>query len=643
MKRLLQSGFGIVLLGLLVVLGLFNTAQLHNLEGKVARLESSGVRVTDGTPTAVRVAPAGAQVAGATCYETPEDEAALADPSNLLDPFAFPPNWPERIERGGTFPRLLAQDPPGLHLVASNNAVDTTEIYKYVTSRVAYQLPHDPDHYAPDLATRVTRSDDGKTYDVWLRKGVFWHPPAVDLDDPRHAWLKGEHPLTAHDFAFWLETIQNPQVLGRAAALRNYFQEWEPIEVIDDHHFRVHVKENLFMTRSQVFDMEPLPRWLYQYDEDGNRFDDATWGDKQNTHWYSRKAVGVGMYRFVDWEEGVRMSLERNERYHNTKCLTPNFDRVEMNIIKDQQAWLRSLKTKGIAYTQVQPQQFNAEIRGREPYLGEPGLKLAIHDEASYFYLGWNQTRPLFQDKRVRRALTHAFDRQGLVKNVFAELGAVTSGPFDQANPCYDHSIAPLAYDLEEARRLLAEAEWSDTDGDGVLDKVIDGKKTPFSFVLLTYGSSSEYETLARVYREALLDIGIQMTAQPLEWAAQLKKMGERDFDAFTGAWNPQWDVDLYQIWHSTEADKPGSSNYISFRSEEGDRIAAALRREFDPAKRTALCHSFHALLHEEQPYSFFYQRKRAVLYWDSLNEPTFSKLNPQRDTRLFSFATRPE
>ncbi|MFN7142859.1 MAG: ABC transporter substrate-binding protein, partial [Myxococcota bacterium] len=231
----------------------------------------------------------------------------------------------------------------------------------------------------------------------------------------------------------------------------------------------------------------------------------------------------------------------------------------------------------------------------------------------------------------------------GLVDGVFGGLGNVTSGPFDQANPCYDQDIAPWPYDLDAAARLLDEAGWKDTDGDGLRDKLIDGKKVPFSFTMVIYGGSSEYENLARVYGEALQRIGIKMTPQPLEWAAQLKKTGERDFDAYTGAWVPGWETDLFQIWHSSEADKPQSSNYVSFKNPEGDRIAEALRREFDTDKRIELCHQFHALVHDEQPYTFFYQRKMPMLYWDHMNDPVFSKLNPQRDARILSFSSARE
>ncbi len=641
MKRLMQSGFGVGLLAVLVVIGVVNTAQLHNLELKVAALSGIG-GVRTGPATVATDAVVVPLTPGERCYASPADQAVADDPANLLGTFVSPANGPTSMVPGGTLKRLIGSEPPGLNLIASNNAADLSEMYKYITSAVAYQSPTNPDEWYPDLATKVTRSEDGLVYDVYLREGVKWHKPAVDLTDPRYAWLAEDHFLTADDFKFQLELIKNPQVVGRAAALRTYFEAWDRVEVVDPLHFRVHTKENIYLNQSLVFEMQPMPRWLYMYDEDGHAFDATNWGEKQNNHWYNQKGIGVGMYRFVEWEQGVRITFERNDAYHNT-CLPPAFDRMEMKVLKDQQAFLRYLKTRQLDYTFVMPQQYISELKDKEPYLDEEHLKLAIHDEASYFYFGWNQSRPMFADKRVRRALTHALDRQGLIDNVFGGLGTITSGPFDQSNPCYDHSIAPLAYDLDEAKRLLDEAGWTDTDGDGLRDKVIDGKSVPFEFTMVIYGSSTEYETLARVYREALQRVGIKLTAQPLEWAAQLKKVSERDFDAYSGAWVPAWEIDLYQLWHSTEADKPASSNYVSFRNPEGDRIAEALRREFDPAKRTELCHQFHALVHEEQPYTFFYQRKRPVLYWDHMNTPVFSKLNPYRDNRLMSFATRPE
>jgi ABC-type transport system substrate-binding protein len=171
---------------------------------------------------------------------------------------------------------------------------------------------------------------------------------------------------------------------------------------------------------------------------------------------------------------------------------------------------------------------------------------------------------------------------------------------------------------------------------------MVDGKKVPFQFSMVTYGGSSEYETLAKKYREDLLSIGVKMDAVPLEWSAMLKKMDELDFDAYTGAWAPSIDTDLRGVWHSSQADVPQSSNRIGFKNPEADTLIEAHRRELDHDKRISICRQFHALIAEEQPYTFFYQRSRPMLYWDYMNEPLFTVESPYRDNRYFSLRQSP-
>jgi ABC-type transport system substrate-binding protein len=74
-------------------------------------------------------------------------------------------------------------------------------------------------------------------------------------------------------------------------------------------------------------------------------------------------------------------------------------------------------------------------------------------------------------------------------------------------------------------------------------------------------------------------------------------------------------------------------------------RLAEALRTPpTDPDERTAIWHQFHALVHEEQPYTFFYQRQRqrTMLYRAPLNEPEFSVSYPYADPAHWSFSELP-
>jgi ABC-type transport system substrate-binding protein len=642
MSKLAQSGFVMGSLGLIAGISVFNAVQMHNLESitidnhkRLQAIEKNGVAVS----STARMA------SGSSDGGCDQECEALKDPDNLLVP--RPRGWSnaDKITRASIIRTKEGSDPRGLNPYIATGA-DATKFNLYMNDYLAWPHFDDPSQYFPQLAVKVTSPDDGLTYRVELRKGVYWHMPTVDWDSGQFDWLKaegpgGRHELTSDDYKFVYDMVENQQIAGRISSLRPYFDTLKEVRVIDRYTFEVEFTERIYTNKSIVLSLAPSPRWLFMYDQDGNRYDDATWGLKLNEHWYNQKGIGVGRYRFVEWDAGVKLEMEANELYWDGP---PPFDRHRAIIVKDQNAWPRKLKAGEIDITQLQAEQYATEVKENKTgvYLGNEHIKSDVHDTLGYFYLGWNLDKPMFADKRVRQALTMAFNRQGIVDSIFHGLGEVNSGPFAMQTDCYDTTIEPWPFDLAAATAKLAEAGWTDTDGDGILNKTVNGEKVDFSFTLLMYGSSNEYATLSEVYREDLLSIGIKMTPNAVEWSTMLKKMDEREFDVYTGAWVLSLPTDLMQLWHSKEADKAVSSNRVAFRNKDADRIAEALRVEFDEEKRVQLCHEFHALVHEEQPYTFFYQRRRPVLYWDHMNQPDYALQYPHRDIRHFSFNAEP-
>jgi ABC-type transport system substrate-binding protein len=189
---------------------------------------------------------------------------------------------------------------------------------------------------------------------------------------------------------------------------------------------------------------------------------------------------------------------------------------------------------------------------------------------------------------------------------------------------------------------LLEEAGWKDADGDGILDKQLrpeDKKRTPFEFTLLLYGSSKEWSALASIFKEDLLKIGVKLDIDAAEWSLMQKRMDEKTFDAYTGGWGTPWEVDLYQTWHSSQADIPKGSNRVGFRNKEADALIEKLRDTFDEAERTKLLQQFHRIVNDEQPYTFLVDRKDVVCYWNDLRNVTFSKVRPAINTLPWSVA----
>jgi peptide/nickel transport system substrate-binding protein len=629
----------------LCVLVLFSVAQVNHLEHLVDESEDRATELTQAVQALERelrsgaltaAAPSGAVEAGTAAqvsadpnieyhrqFYSAEDWSALNAPGNYLVPRTDRFNV-EGAVAGGTIHRAFISDIPGLNWVV-NNAADISELYSYVTETLATRQRTDPNRWIPQLAHRIEVSDDFREYHVYLRKGVMWHPPAVDLGDPRYAWLAGPHEVVADDFVFYLEIIQNTQV--EAAHIRNYYEKCEGIEVINDHEFIVRWSETTYPSISFTLGLSPLPRWLYGYDEDGNAFDAETLGRQFNSHWYNQRAIGMGPYRFVEWERGGAIRLERNEDYYGER---PPIDTMEFVVVADATARLNNLRAGDLDYIPLQPTQYNNEItNGGTPGFTNGELLNEVYQGPAYRYLGWNADGKFFNDRRVRLAMTYALNRQLLLEENFFGLGTLTTGPFMMGSPDYNLELEPHPFDLNRAAELLEEAGWTDGNGDGIREKMIDGQMVNFEFGMVTYGYRPEWVAAMDHYRNDLRRIGVVMNVEPVEWAVMTTRMEEKDFDAYTGGWQLGWDNDPYQIWHSSQADAPRSSNRVGFRNPEADQIIEECRRTFDPAERATLLRRFHEIVYEEQPYTFWFSDKQIGAWRSNLQNVNFSVMRP--------------
>jgi peptide/nickel transport system substrate-binding protein len=227
-----------------------------------------------------------------------------------------------------------------------------------------------------------------------------------------------------------------------------------------------------------------------------------------------------------------------------------------------------------------------------------------------YSFIGWNNDHPIFRDKRVRQAMTYFTDRKQIAKTILFGLGEVVDGPIFFFRPEYDKTLYSYPYDPDKALKLLKEAGWADTDGDGILDKVIDGKRVPFRFEFKVPSASQTGKSILLVLQEELRRHGIMASVRELDWTIFLDDTKNHRFDAATLAWSmPASEPDEYQVWHSSQAANKGS-NFISYKNARVDKILEEYRREFDPKKRIELYREFQHILNEEQPYTFLFARK---------------------------------
>ena len=125
----------------------------------------------------------------------------------------------------------------------------------------------------------------------------------------------------------------------------------------------------------------------------------------------------------------------------------------------------------------IKPADFYNDLQNPDQF----NLVKARPFEPAYTYLAWNELNPLFQDKNVRLALAYLVDRKTIIDKVmFGDGVPIQSHIFYQNKKLLNTDLVEIPFDPEKAKKLLEAAGWKDTDGDGVLDKIIDGKKRRF-------------------------------------------------------------------------------------------------------------------------------------------------------------------
>ncbi len=291
--------------------------------------------------------------------------------------------------------------------------------------------------------------------------------------------------------------------------------------------------------------------------------------DKENTN-----PVGTGPFAITNWDREGKIELAANENYWGGK---PKLDSVTVTVIPDGNAQAMALDNGEVDLCFQLPTENVRQFEGNDKFVINKNL--GSRSQMVYF----NLKNEFLSDLNLRKAITMAVDRKALAD-------VINKGDSQAATAMFPASfdfgqVDGIAYDAEGAKKTLADAGYTDSDGDGVLDK---GGK-PLKLRIITYGAhGSLLPTFAEAMQDALKQVGIATDISLNEYSAHTDLLKSGDFDIaissniMAPALDPQYFAD---ILFRTGADY----NYGKYSNAKVDELVAKLDAEFDTAKRVEL------------------------------------------------------
>ncbi|HET7090021.1 MAG TPA: peptide ABC transporter substrate-binding protein [Anaerolineae bacterium] len=414
-------------------------------------------------------------------------------------------------------------------------------------------------------------SADGKTLTMKLRDDITWSDGT---------------PITADDFVFTYEMVINPKNI---VASTDPYDKMESVTAPDPQTVVVTFKDAYAPWAGSLWH-GILPKHVLEpvLEKDGTL---------DNAEWNRNPTVGCGPYNFAEWESGSFARFVARDAYWAGR---PKIDEIFIRFVPDDASQVAALKAGDgdlgtfIAYSDVP----DLEAAGVAMYKAFSG-----YNEGIYFNLSSEKGHPALQDQRVRQAIALATDRESLNKDLLLGLTQPAATDWDNT-PYIDPSIDPWPYDPEQAKQLLDEAGWVDSNGDGVRDK--DGVE-----LVLKYGTTTReirMDTQA-VLQQQLAEVGIKV--ELLNFESDIYFGGYADggpaatgqLDIFEYSNSPQFPDPDTAEWLCSEIptdEYPDGTNWSLYCDEELDALFQKQATQVDFAERQATFYQITKMIFDQ-------------------------------------------
>jgi peptide/nickel transport system substrate-binding protein len=500
-------------------------------------------------PAAPAAAPQAAPAAPAATSAPAAKPAEASKPAEAAKPAAAAAT----PKAGGRLVIGFEGDPSALD-PAANSQLGQLRISRQITETLLKEDTRVTDKpiapIVPALAEKWEVSPDGKTYTFQLRKGVKFH----DGSD-----------FNAESVKFNLDRVMDKNFkhyFAAGASVTARTTRWiDSYSAVDLYTFRIVLKgpHNSF-ERVLIHPSNGIvsPKAIEEMGNDG----------------FPNKPVGTGPFRFKERERNVKVVIEKNPEYWD-KSNPVYLDEVVFRSMADSAARAAALKTGEIDMDVMVLPDFADSLRA------DPNVELVLVGNPHIWYFHINHTDPLFKDVRVRRALWHAIDREGLAKSLLSGTGQPAWQFLPPKNPAHRADLKnPYPYDPAKAKQLLAEA--------GI------PAGTKLNIAHPNEGASyMRPKEMSQFVQANLKAIGLDATLASMEWGAFVAagaKLIEPTTQLHVSAWQSiSHDPYMLEQLFSCEFRTPKGSNFGQYCNEELEKQFLAARQEPDMAKAIPL------------------------------------------------------
>jgi peptide/nickel transport system substrate-binding protein len=454
---------------------------------------------------------------------------------------------------------------------------------------------------------------------------------------PEAMWDNGT-PVTGKDMAFTMKLVFHPLLASKAYL--SYLKDLSGIDIDPSNpkKFTVYFRQYYMLALESMCQTPILP--MYHYDS-ANRLTNIpiedfidtiklkalatdagvkTFSDEFNQAKFTNdpaSIVGSGAYKLQQMnDQGVILVKKENWWGDKIADKHPNLvaypKRLVYKVVKDENV-LENMLKKGeldivagsISFTKFLEMKNNDSLKTRYNFDVLPPMQ--------YNRVLTNLTKPNLKDVKVRRALAHIIDYDHFIKNIRSGMAVRTVGPILPSKRFYAKNLKLYDFNIQKAKDLLAEAGWKDSNNDGIVDKMVDGKNVKLVIEVLVppIRANQQYaESFTETAR--LAGIEIKSVETDLTAIGPLTRSGNFEI-AFLGNVVMPGLTELSQKYHSKYL-SPIGDNRARYINPTLDSIIDRIGAEPDDAKRDALYLDAQQILHDDLPEIFLFAPNQPIV-----------------------------